>query len=296
MPEIHPPDCYVRIKHIEGEVELIQKEMGRPRDRRSAPMVRGAAPREVYFEALSFFRKADRLCHELTGDQLASVPHAPPISEIKPRHVLAVLEAGQRELAEVKAKLGITEKAPDPAREDSRTPSDVFGAVVGVSRQLNLLLERPFAPGDVYQLLSLGVAYAGRLLAHAGDASPIAAMPALERRKRPADVYDRLLGAVERLRAIVVRSGLTMLEQPLSRSGEEDTLPSDCYDIASLVLAEVAFLHAHIADANPPYPFEANVPGRKLPANCYQIAGLLDQQLGQLDRFTAQKPNWLKRA
>src|SRR5262245_9730120 len=107
MPEIQPADCYQRIKHIEAEVELIRQEMGRARDRRPAPTVRGAAPREVYFQALSFFRKADRLCYEQTGDWMASIPHAPPVMQIEPRHVLAVLDAGMRELAEVKGKLGI---------------------------------------------------------------------------------------------------------------------------------------------------------------------------------------------
>ena len=295
MPEILPADCYQRIKHIEAEVELIRQEMGRAKDRRPAPVVRGAAPREVYFQALSFFRKADRLCYELTGDWLAAIPHAPPISHIEPRHVLSVLEAGLRELAEVKAKLGIQEKAPEPARDEARQPSDVFGAIVGVNRQLNVLLERPFAPGDVYHVLSLSVAYTGRLLAQLGEANPPAALPAFERRKRPADVYDRILGAVERLRGIVTRSGLSMLEQPVTRAHDEETLPSDCYDVASLALAEVAFLHAHTTDANPPYPFEANSPGRKLPAHCFQIAGLLDQHREKLDKLSAAKPNWLKR-
>jgi hypothetical protein len=293
--DIQPPDCYQRIKHIEAEVELIRQEMGRGRDRRPAPLVRGAAPREVYFEALSFFRKADRLCFELTQDQMASIPHAPPVSEIQPRHVLAVLDAGLRELAEVKGKLGIAEKAAEPPREEARTPSDVFGAIVGVNRTLNLLLERPFTPGDVYQVLSLAVAYAGRLLSHVGDANPVPPAPTYERRKRPADVYDRILASVERLRGIVTRSGLDMLEQPITRTPDEETLPSDCYDVASLALAEVAFLHAQTADANPPYPFEANLPGRKLPASCYQIAGLLDQQLEKLDKATAARPTWLKR-
>ena len=295
MPELQPPDCHQRIKHIEAEVDLIRQEMGRSKERRPAPSVRGAAPREVYFQALSFFRKADRLCYELTGDWMASIPHAPPVSQIEPKHVAGVLDAGMRELGEVKAKLGIKEKAPEPAREDTRTPSDVFAAIVGVNRQLNLLLERPFAPGDVYHVLSLAVAYTGRLLSHLGDANTTPALPTYERRKRPADVYDRVLGSVERLRGIVTRSGLTMLEQPVPRTPDEETLPSDCYDIASLALAEVAFLHAHIADANPPYPFEANAPGRKLPANCFQIAGVLEQQLTQLDKLTASKTGWLKK-
>src|SRR5262245_63748362 len=93
---IEPPDCFARAQLIAAEVELIRAEMGRPQDRRPAPSVKGASPREVYFQALSLFRKADRLCYEITGDQLASIPHAPPISSIEPGDVLGVLDAALR--------------------------------------------------------------------------------------------------------------------------------------------------------------------------------------------------------
>jgi hypothetical protein len=166
--------------------------------------------------------------------------------------------------------------------------------VVDVNRQLNLLLERPFAPGDTFQQLSLAMAYADRLLAGFADAGPIAEAP-FERRRRPADVFARLAACIGTLRAIVTRSGLTMIELMPAAGGPDEIVPADVFDAASLVLAEVSFLHAHRVDPNPPYPFEANAPGRKLPAHCFQLASTLGAKLGRLDELSAQKPGWLGR-
>jgi hypothetical protein len=61
-------------------------------------------------------------------------------------------------------------------------------------------------------------------------------------------------------------------------------VPSDVYDLATLVLGEVAYVHALGSDPNPPYPFEGNQPGRKLPAHVWQLASLLELLLQQLAR------------
>jgi hypothetical protein len=293
--KIEPPDCYARAQRLAAEIELIRAEMGRPQDRRPQPAVKGAAPREVYFQALSLFRKADRLCYEITGDQLAAIPHAPPISAIEPGDVLGVLDAALRELEETKQRLGIREEAKEPKREASRTPSDVFAACLGATRQLNLLLERPFAPGDVFQQVSLAVAYAGRLLAAFPSIDTTPDLPAFKRRQRPADCFDRLAGCFTTLQKVIARSGLQVMQQAPERPGDaNEVVPGDVYDMASLALAEVAFLHAHQADANPPYLFEANMPGRKLPAHVHQLAGVLDTQLNALAKLVEKKPNWLQ--
>jgi hypothetical protein len=292
--KIEPPDCYARAQLLAAEVELIRQEMGRPQDRRPAPVVKGAAPREVYFQALSLFRKADRLCYEITGDQLASIPHAPPIASIEPGDVLGVLDAAHREISETKARLGIHEDAKEPKRDASKTPSDVFAACLSVTRQLNLLLERPFAPGDVFQQVSLAVAYAGRLLAAFPNIDTTPDLPAFKRRQRPADCYDRIAGVVTNLQKVIARSGLNALQQAPERPGDvNEVVPGDVFDIASLALAEVAFLHAHQGDANPPYPFEANLPGRKLPSHVFQLAGVLESQVNALNKLVDKKPGWL---
>lgn len=276
LESITPPDCHARALVLAGEVELIRLEMGRPADPRPPLAVSGASPREVWFQALAVFRKADRLCHELTGDPTAAVPHAPPISEIRPGHVLAVIDATLREVVTIKQSLGIVELPAAVTRDPQKQPSDVLATLSTVNRQINLLLERPFTPADVFQQVSFAVAYAARLGRTAAPAEP-----ALERRKRPADVYARLLACLELTRTLVKRAGHPVIDH--LGAPEPDTIrPADVYDLASLVLGEIAFLHALAPDPNPPYPFEGNTPGRKLPAHCFQLVGVLEQQLRQL--------------
>jgi len=98
---------------------------------------------------------------------------------------------------------------------------------------------------------------------------------------RPADVYARLVGCLEIARGLVKKAGHAVIENT-SAPDPETILPADVYDMASLVLGEVAFLHALHPDPNPPYPFEGNVPGRKLPSHVFQLVGVLEQQLQQL--------------
>jgi len=277
IDSIEPPDCYARARQLAAEVELIRHEMGRPAEPRAAVTVAGASPREVYFQALAVFRKADRLCQEITGDPVAAIPHVLPVAEIKPGHVLLVIEAALRELAEVKHGLGIKEAAEAPARDASKVPSDVFGALATANRQINLLLERPFRPTDVYQQVSLAVAYAARLT----DEDP-PAPAAFERGKRPADVYARLTRCLDLVRGLVGKAGHPVIERAPDAGDAAGVSPSDVFDLASLVLAEVAFLHALRQDPNPPYPFEGNAPGRKLPSHVDQLAGVLERQLAQL--------------
>ena len=272
---IEPADCFVRASHLAKEVELIRKEMGRPSETRTAVTVTGASPRECWFQALAVFRKADRLCSELAGDPVASVPYAPPIEQITPGDVLKVIEAAGRELAEVKSALSIGESVDPPARDASKVPSDVFGALATLNRQLNLLLARQFSPADVFQQVAMAVAYVTRLGAAPKD-SPFV------RCKRPADCYERLQGCLDIARGLVKKSGHPVIERaPVAGEG---ALPSDVYDMATLVLGEVAFLHAVHENAPAPYPFEGNEPGRKLPSHVWQLAGVLEQQLHALAR------------
>lgn len=273
---MQPADCFVSAAHLAGEVERIRVEMGRPADTRPPVRVTGASPRECWFQALAVFRKADRLCHELGGDPLAIVPHAPPIHLIEPRHVHAVISAAAAELAEVTKALGLGPAGPLPARTE-KTPSDVFGVLATTDRQINLLLERPFAPADVFQQVALAVSYAARLT---GEAPPAPA--AYVGGKRPADCYARLTACLGATRTLIERAGHPVIAGAMVAGDETQIVPSDVFDLASLVLGEIAFLHALKADANPPHPWEGNAPGRKLPSHVWQLAGVLEAQLQRL--------------
>ncbi len=208
--DIQPANCYARAQRLLGELRLIGAEMGRSPDTRALPEIKDAAPRECYFEALALFAKADRLNQELTGDPTDGLPHPPALAQLRPQHVLEVIDAALRELDMVKADLQLAERAAEPALEPARQPSDVLRSLIDANRQLGRLLERPFTPSDVYRQVGLASTYAARLVARAGATAPAPAP--FVRGKRPADCYDKLLACLARLGAIARAGGQTVLD------------------------------------------------------------------------------------
>jgi hypothetical protein len=284
--DIAPPDVYVDTLLVRDELELIRLEMGRPQDTRREIGVANAAPREVFFQALTLFHKTNRLSFELTRDR-AELPEN-PIGAIRLAHVRDVLEAVLERLRRVKGVVGSFEQSQKRARDPDKTYSDVFRSIVQANRQVNLLLNEPYAPSDTFQQVTLAVGYAAQLRTQfAGTRMPEA--PAFERRKRPADVYYRLIECFARVRAVMQHSGLNALT--LDRHPETVT-SSDVYDIASLIVSELSFLHSHLDGVLAPP--DAYYAGRKFPSEVYQRTGLLEALLIDLQAWVETSPSWLQ--
>ena len=288
---IEPQDVFVHVGMVREELERIRFVMGRPENEQPEIAVNGAAPREVYFQAISMFQKANRLCFEHTRERV-NQPKL-PTGEIVPADVYHIVEAALQRLRRVKQKLNITVKSTAIERDDSKTPTDVFRSCVQASRQLNLLLERRFAPSDVFQQVTFAVGYTARLLEHFPDATVIPDSSRFEEGKRSRDVYLRLVGCFDRIRSIAGQSGLKILELETkgSRAAAALAEPSDVYDIASLIVSELAYLHANLKDTKDPRP--VFFVGRKFPSHVYQRAGILEEQLIELEAATQKSPNWL---
>jgi hypothetical protein len=274
-----PADCLVHARHLGATVERLRVELGRPRDPRPALTVAGASPRECWFAALALHRRAARLAEEHGGDPSAALPHPPPVDQIRPGHVLQVIQAACDHLAEVRRAVGGGETDDGPSRNSASTPSDVLGVLLSAGRQLDRLLARPLSPGDVFEQVALAVAYASRLT----GSEPLAA-PAFERAKAPSDCYQALAGVFDAARALIRRAGKPVLDAAPPAGEPAQIVPSDCFDLATLVLGELAFLHALAPDANPPAPYELVRAGRKLPAHVFQQVGALRAQVDRLAR------------
>jgi len=284
--DIEPPDVYVDTLLVRDELGLIRLEMGRPKDTRREIGVADAAPREVFFQALTLFHKANRLSFELTRER-AELPEK-PIGTIRLVHVRDVLEAVLERLRRVKGVLGSVEQSRKRARDPAKTHADVFRSIVQANRQVNLLLNEPYAPSDTFQQVTLAVGYAAQLRTQfAGTRMP--ETPAFERRKRPADVYHRLIECFARVRAVMQHSGLNALT--LDRHPDTVT-SSDVYDIASLIVSELSFLHSHLDGVLAPP--DAYYVGRKFPSDVYQRAGLLEALLIDLQALVETSPSWLQ--
>ena len=272
LDEIKPGHCYVRAQHALADVRTVREEMGRPEDTRQVPEVTGAQPREVYFEAIVAWRKAARLGTELGADAAQLLAGPPGLRDVKPGHVLQVIDGVVAQLDAIRGRLGIGECAPDGKFDETREPSDVLVTLVRVNRELSRALERPFAPSDVYRTVALASAYATRL---GGTAAPVA----FERKRQPAHCYERLEACLARASTLIVKRGGTSLAM---RGRPADIVPGDVYDLANLVLGEVAFLHALTANAAPIHAFEPGPEGVRLPSHVYQLAATLEAQLAAI--------------
>jgi len=285
---IQSADVYLHVALMRDELELLRFEMGRPSDHQPPMVVSNVAPREVFFLALTLFHKANRLAFEQTRERVDE-PKI-PLGEILTGHVWQVVDAALQRIQRVKNELGILEKSAPGVRNADKRPIDVFLAIVQADRQLNLLLERRFAPSDVFKQVTLAIAYSARLLSHFDGAQRIAATPPYQRGKQPVDVYYRLASVLVQLQKIGQQSGLVMLALGNVNDAAEIT-PSDVYDIASILVAELAYLHRQLGTVERPLP--VHYPGRKFPSDVYQRVGILEAQLMTLQAQVDANPDWL---
>lgn len=286
--EVEPQDCYARVMLIHAELEQIRFEMGRPKTEMCPMRVEDAEPREVLFQARSFLEKANRLSFELTRSRLP-VPDIPQ-REIVPNDVYVVLDVALRVLGGVKAELGLATQSSEPARDPRMTPSDVFGMIFQASRQTDLLIERSFSSSDVYKQVTVALGYAARLRGQFSGPRVMKA-PALIRGLQPLDAHRQLLRCVGLARKLSLSSGvdaLTLLPccEKCAQAGATDS-----YEVASLIVSELAHLYSRVEGAAP--PFRAYPPGRKFPSHLHQRAGMLAAQLEQLESLAQGDPDWL---
>lgn len=272
IENVQPSQCHARARTLLAEVEAIRDALGRSPDGRPALEITDAKPRECYFEALATWHKADRLAAEL-GVASARFAHAAPaLTDTLPGHVLQVIDEVLARVRAIGARLEISQQAPDATIEPNRQPSDVFATLVRVNRELSRALERPFTPSDVYRVVSLACAYATRL----GGTAPLAPF---EHKRKPVDCYQRLVACQQLLAGAISKRGQTALA---ARGVPTDVLPGDVYDVATLVLGEIAFLHALTPGAAAVYPFEPEATGHRLPAHVDQLARTLEAQLAAI--------------
>jgi hypothetical protein len=108
-------------------------------------------------------------------------------------------------------------------------------------------------------------------------------------RKIPADVYDRLVRCYAHFRRIAIASRLKCLD--LRTQSDSKTAPSDVYDIASLLVSELAYVNAQLPKSRPaPQRYYS---GDKVPSDVYQRVGILEAQLTALADLVEHNLDWL---
>jgi len=270
--------------------------MGKPTARQSDSIVTNVHSHEAYFQALTLFHKADRLALELTGS--TGIPPEPiSLSALAPLHIWKTVNATYLRILAIKEELGLKDIVSERPENSSTSLTETGRAIVQANRQLNLLQERHFSPSDVSQQVLLASQYAKRLLARFPQSRFPSETAPLERGKQPADVFLRLVEGYATLEKIAQQSNVPVLHLDLAaaqKTGRSRQLePSDVYDMATLLVSDLAYLHAQLKSNDSPKPIP--YPGRTFPSHVYQQATVLLHQLKALEQLVATDPTWTSR-
>lgn len=289
-------DVRARVGLLRETVEFIRFEMGRPKVSQFDAIVTDVHPHEAYFQALTLFLKSDRLALELTGS--TGIPPEPTeLSTVTPFHIWEMVNAAYHRLEAVKEELALRERTSERMENSSTSLTEAARAIVETNRQLNLLLEHRFSPSDVSQQVLLASQYAKRLLARFPGSTVDSGTHPVERGKQPADVFLRLIECYAALEKIARQSGIPVLHLDLAAAknlGQSHQLePGEVYDMATLLVSDLAYLHGQLNNDEPPKPIP--YPGRTFPSHVHQQATVLLHQLSALEQLVATDPKWLSR-
>ncbi len=287
-----PADVLARVQLIRDELDELRFEMGKLKNQKFGLMVSKASPHEVFFQALTLNKKVNRLVSEMTG-RLNSEENIAVPRNIRPFHVWRVVDATLQQIVMLKRKLGLRVRGSEKLVYKSATPTEVFLAIGLANQEVNLLLERPFVPRDVFIQVTLATHYAARLLAQFPSSQKFPKAPKRERGQRPADVYNRLIDCENRLSGIADRSHVSILKLETRNALPQDIQPSDEFDMASLLVSELAHFNGKLR--SPYKPKQMKDPGLKFPSHVHQQAGVLLSQLEELEQLVRTDPDWLKR-
>lgn len=275
---------YARLEVVQSDLNALLVAMGRDLPPRLGLTIRRADLREVYHASISMFRKANRLSFELRR-----VQEKAPLTtngDIGLHDIAPIVTSAQRLVAATLNAHGIA-----PARASAQALrrdvpySEVLATMLEINRLINQLLGRPFSPSDVFQEVTLAVGYAANVLSTTHAVRRIPVTPSFEPSKRPGDVYVKLYGVLQRVIGIARRGQMQMVELDIGRLRIESVLPGDVYDLAKLVVAELAYLHEHYK-VDKPAP-KTYYPGPKFPSHVYQRVALLESQVERMEALFA---------
>lgn len=280
---------YAEAEWIRSELEFLRKEMGRPLTSPLAISVSDAEPYQVYFQALTLFRRMDALSFDLIREKEGE-PDSPE-GKIIPSDVYSLLRSARTRIDRIRKGLGLPTSTTTAVTLVNKDPTDVFLAIVKTNRQINLLLDSKFSASDVYRQITVAMDYTSRLRAQfPGKRMP--KEPKFIPRKRPPDVYRKLLNCFTLIQDIKRLSEISTMKLAVNSADIDNATPSDVYDIASLLVGELHHLYRMLPQ-RPPLR-SGYYPGVRFPSHAYQRASHLEVQLLELKTLIQADRGWLK--
>ena len=272
-------DVFAMAGLVAEEIELVREVMGRPFDDSPRLPASGVSEFEAYFQAQTLFRKANQLAREFAGAERVAAPPV-PAGELQPSHTLAVVTAALKQVRLVKAALGVDEELQLQA-SNVGSATGVFMTILDANRQLNLLINVPIVPGDVFDQVTLAVLYSAAILGHNGVEDFVPEAAPFDGYKRPADVYGLLLRNAEVLSRVAENASVSILRLSTRRNIPDDIEPGHVYDVARILVAGLALLTDQL-DAEDVFP-TLDRPDLIFPTQVYARTTVLLQQLEQIE-------------
>lgn len=271
--DIQPPDVYRLVQHTAFELEQIRQVMGRPQPTQTPLTVLNATPRFVFEQARTLHVKSMKFLDDL---EIHQEQIDVPARGIRPSHVARMVEAAHGNIHLVMEHLQIEVHAPLFLRDPSIEPSDVFESMMNLNRQMNLLLDTPVRPPEVYAEVSSAIILAERIREARGIA-PVTAPTGRSTRKVPRDVYGRLLMCARTIERISSSAGIRGIHLRLA-DADAAIVPSDVFDLARTVLTELQHFCEHSGLDS--HARRHAYPGRYFPSHVYdrvdQLARILE--------------------
>jgi len=234
-----PADVMVSVARFANDLETVRLYMGRPAVTPSRFRVEFTAPRHDFFQTQTLFRKVNRLGSEVAGLTRQSPPPAAEHHAIAQSDVLRAVAHAQSQLDLIRESLGIDTQSPPPKRNPRIDSKDVFEELAQINRQLNLMIDDSFRSSDVFSQLFVTNVYLAGVLERT-DREPFPTVPFVSN-KQPIDVYELLVDCLDLNQRIGERIGIEVLQINARRLKSEHLVLSDNYDLATILLSDVAF-------------------------------------------------------
>ncbi|MYF68451.1 MAG: hypothetical protein F4181_00030 [Proteobacteria bacterium] len=178
--------------------------------------------------------------------------------------------------------MGISSEVQIQERTTAST-TGVFVTILDANRQLNLLIDEPILPSDVFDQVTLAVLYSAAILAHYGVEEFVPEADSFDGYKRPSDVYALLLNATDLLSQVAENAGASVLTLSSRRNIPDDVEPGHVYDIARILVAGLAQV-TNALDAEDVFP-DLERPDLIFPTQVYARATVLQRQLEQINEL-----------
>jgi len=292
VESIVPADVFARVQLFRKVLDDVRFEMGKRKSQDIGLLVEEAAPHEVFFQAKTLYRKTDQLVVEITEDSAILLQEKDP-KAIRPFHVWKVVDKALHRILHLREKLGMSLSNSEGLADPTTTPTTVFFALGFANKQLNHLLVKQFSPKEVIKQVGLSIGYTNRLLEEFPASIHRSSLPTLVRGRRPSDVFSRLVDCYIQIGEIASKSKVKMLRLNSRNLDRIDVQPNDVYDLATLLVSELVYLHSQVSHDKPPR--HVSPAGPTFPSHVDQQAGLLLGKLQELNRQVQNNPQWLNK-